>query len=157
MGELGVEQGPLRSTSVTYTDRMPESAQRPDPDVPEWLTELFYTGVGLAVIAVNRAQVARRSVEDQVRASELGPGLDVLDDLLGDPDRLARLLSILRDEVGRIDERVDGIEDRLGDLLERLEPDLPPVAAETVRALRHLAGEHAPTLRVLLGLGRSGE
>lgn len=136
---------------------MPESAQRPDPDVPEWLTELFYTGVGLAVIAVNRAQVARRSVEGQVRASELGPGLEVLDDLLSDPDRLTRIVSILRDEVSRIDERVDGIEDRLSDLVERLEPDLPPVAAETVRALRHLAGEHAPMLRVLFGLGRSGE
>jgi hypothetical protein len=136
---------------------MPESDERPDQDVPEWLTELFYTGVGLAVIAVNRAQVARRSVEDQVRASEFGPGLEAIDDLLSDPDRVTRIVSILRDEVGRIDERVDGIEDRLVELCERLEPDLPPVAAETVRALRHLAGEHAPTLRVLFGLGRSGE
>jgi hypothetical protein len=136
---------------------MPEPDPRPDPDVPEWLTELFYTGVGLAVIAVNRAQVARRSVEEQVRSSELGPGLEVIDELLADPDRIMRLVSVLRDEVGRIDERVDGIEDRLVELCERLEPDLPPVAAETMRALRHLAGEHAETLRVLLGLGRSGE
>lgn len=136
---------------------MPESDQRPDPDVPEWLTELFYTGVGLAVIAVNRAQVARRSVEGQIRASELGPGLEAIDELLGDPDRIMRVVSILRDEVGRIDERVDGIEDRLVELCERLEPDLPPIAAETVRALRHLAGEHAESLRVLFGLGRSGE
>lgn len=136
---------------------MPESDERTDPDVPEWLTELFYTGVGLAVIAVNRAQVARRSVEDQVRASELGPGLEAIDDLLGDPDRITRVVSILRDEVGRIDRRVDGIEDRLVELCERLEPELPPVAAETVRALRHVAGEHAGALRVLLGLGGSEE
>jgi hypothetical protein len=136
---------------------MPESDERTDPDVPEWLTELFYTGVGLAVIAVNRAQVARRSVEDQVRASELGPGLEAIDDLLGDPDRITRVVSILRDEVGRIDRRVDGIEDRLVELCERLEPELPPAAAETVRALRHVAGEHAAALRVLLGLGGSEE
>jgi hypothetical protein len=136
---------------------MPESEPRPDPDVPEWLTELFYTGVGLAVIAVNRAQVARRSVEEQVRTSELGPGLELVDELLGDPDRIMRLASLLREEVGRIDERVDGIEDRLVEVCERLEPELPPAAAETLRALRRVAGQHGGSLRVLLGLRRSGE
>lgn len=134
---------------------MPEADQRIDPDVPEWLTDLFYTGVGLAVIAVNRAQVARRSVEEQVRASELGPGIEIIDELLGDPDRMVRVLSTLRDEISRLDARVDGIEDRLTDLCDRLEPDLPPAAAETVRALRRLAGGHGPTLRALFGLGRS--
>ncbi len=131
---------------------MPDADQRLEPDVPEWLTELFYTGVGLAVIAVNRAQVARRSVEDQVRSSDLGPGIDALADLVDDPDRIARVLAIVRDEVGRIDERVDGIEDRLIDLCERLEPDLPPAAGEALRALRGVAGEHGETLRSLLGL-----
>ena len=131
---------------------MAETDQTDGAEVPEWVTELFYTGVGLAVIAVNRAQVARRSVESQVRSSDLGPGLDFVDSLLYDPDRLKRVVGTLREELSAIDERVDGIEDRLTDLVDRLEPDLPPVAGDLIRAARSVAGDNAAQVRALLGL-----
>lgn len=132
-------------------------AADPGPDpvtvITERLTDLAYTGVGLAVIAVNRFQVARRGMQDQLRDSDLDPTLASLFSALEDPDRVTALLRRLRAEVAQLDDRVGGLEGCVAGIADRLEPDLPPGLREIVPALRSIATDHADQIRAVLGLG----
>jgi hypothetical protein len=134
---------------------MAESSATNGADMTDRLADLLYTGVGLGIIALNRAQVARRSVGTQLRTDDrdgpLGP-LDALGDLLADPERARRLLVALREEIARLDDRLDGIEDHLSSIADRIEPDLPVAARELLGVVRSIAGDHAGQLRSVLGL-----
>lgn len=123
-----------------------------DPAV-EWLTDLLYTGVGLGILAVNKAQVARRDLQKQVEADELElPDLSFLRDLASDPERTRRIALRLRDEIQDLDERLDGIEHRIGSILAGIEPDLPEPLRDASRAFRTVATDHVAQLRAALGL-----
>lgn len=132
---------------------MSDDSDDPTNDASEWLTDLLYTGVGLGILAMNKAQVAKRDLKQQF--SEAGaqpPDLDAIQDILGDPEQTARILERLRSELQDVDDRLDGVEHRLFAALDSLEPDLPPAARELSRALRGLANEHASQIRSVLGL-----
>ena len=123
-----------------------------DPAV-EWLTDLLYTGVGLGILAVNKAQVARRDLQKQVEADELElPDLSFLRDLANDPERTRRIATRLRDELQDLDDRLDGIEHRIGSILAGIEPDLPEPLRDVSRAFRTVATDHVAQLRAALGL-----
>lgn len=123
-----------------------------DPAVA-WLTDLLYTGVGLGIMAVNKAQVARRDLQKQVEADELElPDLSFLRDLASDPDRTRRIAVRLRDELQDLDDRLDGIEHRIGSILDGIEPDLPEPLRDLSRAFRTVADDHVSQLRAALGL-----
>ena len=123
-----------------------------DPAV-EWLTDLLYTGVGLGILAVNKAQVARRDLQKQVEADELElPDLSFLRDLANDPERTRRIATRLRDELQDLDDRLDGIEHRIGSILAGIEPDLPEPLRDVSRAFRTVATDHVAQLRASLGL-----
>ena len=125
-------------------------------DAAEWLTELLYTGVGLGILAINRIQVARRSAEKHLHDKGVSlpsnPGLDAVTELVGDPDKLSRVLDKLKTELADLDSRLDGFDNRILDLLNHLEPELPDAARDLSAALRKLTSEHAGQLRSLLGL-----
>ena len=123
-----------------------------DPAVA-WLTDLLYTGVGLGILAVNKAQVARRDLQKQVDAEELElPDLSFLRELASDPDRTRRIAVRLRDELRDLDDRLDGIEHRIGSILDGIEPDLPEPLRDLLRAFRTVADDHVSQLRAALGL-----
>ena len=123
---------------AAYTDAVSENDDDLQPLVNR-LEDLFYTGVGLGVLAVNRAQVARRRVQTDANAGgrpDLAAPLTELRDLLGDPQRLRSLLGLVRDELQVIDDRLGGVEHRLTAVLDRLEPELPDALGELVGGLR---------------------
>ncbi len=121
-----------------------------------WVTDLLYTGVGLGVLAVNRFQVARRDLQKQVEAGELElPDISFLGDLgelADDPERATRIAAKLRDGLQDLDDRLDGVEHRIGAILADLEPDLPEPLRELSRAFRVVADDHLSQLRAALGL-----
>ncbi len=122
-------------------------------DPTEWLTEVLYTGVGLGILAINRIQVARRDFEKNHDGDlPMNPGLTAFQDLLSDPEKTKRVMERLHHELQDLDDRLDGFENRFGDVLDNLEPDLPETARELVVALRALAGDHASQIRSVLGL-----
>ena len=123
-----------------------------DPAVA-WVTDLLYTGVGLGILAVNKAQVARRDLQKQVEAEELElPDLSFLRELANDPERTRRIATRLRDEIQDLDDRLDGIENRIGSILASIEPALPEPLRDVSRAFRTVADEHLTQLRAALGL-----
>ena len=123
-----------------------------DPAVA-WVTDLLYTGVGLGILAINKAQVARRDLQKQVEAEELElPDLSFLRELANDPERTRRIATRLRDEIQDLDDRLDGIENRIGSILAGIEPDLPEPLREVSRAFRTVADDHVTQLRAALGL-----
>ncbi|MEM7285327.1 MAG: hypothetical protein AAF480_03165 [Actinomycetota bacterium] len=131
------------------------SDQRDEPTDPAvaWVTDLLYTGVGLGVLAVNRLQVARRDLQKQVDADELElPDLSVLRDFATDPESARRIAAKLRDELQDLDDRLDGIEHRIGSILAGIEPDLPEPLRDVSRAVRIVAEDHVAQLRAVLGL-----
>ena len=132
----------------------PENASQ-DPTVA-WLTDVLYTGVGLGVLAVNRFQVARRDLQQQIRAGEVDvPDLSFLGDigdLADDPERASRIAAKLRAGLADLDERLDGVEHRIGAILADVEPDLPEPLRELSRAFRVVADDHLSQLRAALGL-----
>ncbi|MFV2039425.1 MAG: hypothetical protein ACC660_04205 [Acidimicrobiales bacterium] len=146
---------------------MPETPEEPDDEVTEWLMDLLYTGVGLAVLGVNRLQVARRSAQKhfatpastgdepdtgtETRSLPTG-ALSAIAGLVSDPEQARSLLRRLRQELQDIDDRLGGIDNRLTDMLRDLEPDLPDGAREISAALRGLTYDHATQLRAVLGL-----
>ncbi len=118
-----------------------------------WLTEILYTGVGLGILAVNKAQVARRDFESALADGETElPALSDLQEFITDPARTERVVEKLRSELGELDKLVGGIEHRVSSLFDAIEPDLPPSAREAADSLRALAGEHAGQIRALLGI-----
>lgn len=138
----------------------PGSSSLSPEALTERLTDLVYTGVGLGVLAVNRAQVARRSAQKQ-RGSGTGgsrpstprvPSVSELTGLLTDPEASRLALSRIRDELQRVDDHVMGLEDRLDAVLDRTGHDLPEPTRTLVRALRTLADEQATQVRAVLGL-----
>lgn len=123
-----------------------------DPAVA-WVTDLLYTGVGLGILALNKAQVARRDLQKQVEAEELElPDLSFLRELANDPERTQRIAVRLRDEIKDLDDRLDGIEHRIGSILASIEPDLPEPLRDLSRAFRTVADDHVTQLRAALGL-----
>lgn len=123
-----------------------------DPAVA-WLTDLLYTGVGLGIMAVNKAQVARRDLQKQAEAEGLDlPDLTFLRELASDPERTRRIATRLRDELQDLDDRLDGIEHRIGSILAGLEPDLPDPLRDLSRAFRSIAVDHVAQVRAALGL-----
>lgn len=119
------------------------------------LLDLLYTGVGLGVLAVNKAQAARRNAMGAggpLEGSALAAGIEDFQKLMADPDTLAAVVHWIQVEVRNLDERFDGVEDRIDEALGRLEPDLPEGAQQIVKGLRSLASEHAGQVRSLLGL-----
>ena len=136
-----------------YSNEVPEDSDDPIQDAAEWLTNLLYTGVGLGILAMNKAQVAKRDLEQHFsEAGAQAPDLAAIQDILGDPERTARVLERLRVELQDVDDRLDGVEHRFSAALDSLEPDLPPAARDLSQALRGLVNEHASQLRSALGL-----
>ena len=164
--------------SLTYSDGVPErseeSASVDQEELTAWLTDALYTGVGLGVLAINRLQVARRAAEQKLTPSSNsaaesaagstgssdspGPanpaaaGLTALSEMLADPDRASAVLHRVRDELQDLDDRLDGVENRLTEFLDGIEPELPPGARELAAALRSVASDHATQVRAVLGL-----
>ena len=128
----------------------------PDPaassPIPDKLTDLLYTGVGLGVLAVNKVQVARRDAEKRRKAGNGSDPLSRVQRAMAHPDAAATVLRRLHTELRDADERMGGIENRITALLDRIEPDLPPPAQELVSALRDLAADNSAQVRAVLGL-----
>jgi hypothetical protein len=119
------------------------------------LRDLLYTGVGLGVLAVNRAQAARRSATapgGALAGTPLADALDRLDSVVGDPAMRDTLLRWLADEVRAVDARLGGMEHHLDAALERLQPQLGDNAAEIVTQVRTALTESAGAVRDALGL-----
>lgn len=148
-----------------YSEVVSDPTDAPPPDPAEWLTDLLYTGVGLGILAINRAQAARRDLEAAVASSdEPNPTAEVLrslldnpavtgmQELLSDPERTRNLADRLRTEMQDLDDRLDGFENRLAAMLDNIETELPPGAQDATKALRALATEHAAQMRAILGL-----
>ena len=143
-----------RSTGATPTlSAVPDHDDEAIDPAVTWITDLLYTGVGLAVLAVNKAQVARRDLQRQVEEEQLElPDLTVLRDLAADPERARRLAMRLRDEFQDLDDRLDGVENRIASIVSGLEPDLPEPLRDVARAVRTVAEDHVSQLRAALGL-----
>ncbi len=132
---------------------MSEADDESPTDPTEWLTDILYTGVGLGILAINRIQVARRDLEKrQDRPDGANPGLAAIQDLLADPDKAKRVVDRLHHELQDLDDRLDGFENRLSQILDGIEPDLPDTARTLTVALRTLAADHAAQVRAVLGL-----
>lgn len=138
-------------------------------DITERLANLAYTGVGLGVLAVNRAQVALRKAErDLAEGANTAAATSATDDkdsggaatdaastlqaLVTDPGTAIVLLTWLRNELQGLDNRLGGIENQIGDALDRLEPQLPEAVRPVVAGLRDAASDHAVQFRAVLGL-----
>lgn len=134
-------------TAVTSKDDVPNEAA-------ERILDLLYTGVGLGVLAVNKAQVARRNATAEggiLEGSSFAASMDELERVVNDPDTVGAVLEWLRQEAQNLDDRLDGIEDRIDEALGRLEPELPDTARQFVSGLRSLAAEQAAQIRASLG------
>jgi hypothetical protein len=125
------------------------------PSIADRVEDVLYTVVGLGVLAVNRAQVARRRLQAEWADTDLGDlaaPFSMVTDVLGDPEKVRSILDAARDELQSIDDRLDGVEHRVSAILDRIEPELPPPLAELTSALRNLANDNADRARSLLGL-----
>ena len=89
-----------------------------------------------------------------LHGTKLGDSLGEIEQILGDPETLGTVLEWVRNEAQALDERVGGVEERIGEALDRLEPQLSPGAQELVRAMRSVASEHSGQMRAILGLER---
>ncbi len=125
-------------------------------DPAELLADLLYTAVGLAILAVNRLQLARRGLQCQLGdggvAGAATPGLGAVEELFADPERASRLISTVQREIRDLDDRLGGVEQRVAGVLDTIEPDLPESLQGLSKAVRDLATEHGHHIRTLLGL-----
>ena len=109
--------------------------------------------MGVLVVAAAHHEVldAWLPVPEDAEELEL-PDLSFQRELASDPDRTRRIAVRLRDELRDLDDRLDGIEHRIGSILDGIEPDLPEPLRDLSRAFRTVADDHVSQLRAALGL-----
>jgi hypothetical protein len=133
-----------------------------------WLVDsaldALYTSVGLAVLGVNRVQVARRDLAARSARGEAPAPGDLVTRLLaagqqlrGDPQAVREAASRLGQELQAIEELVEEVGRRLGAILDQVEPDLPDGVREVVGAARQAAADLGAHYRAVLGLGTPGD
>jgi ABC-type transporter Mla subunit MlaD len=123
--------------------------------------DALYTSVGLAVLGVNRVQVARRDLAKRSGASttDLLNGSDLTNRLVSaaqqlraDPQALRDTLSRFGQELQAIDDLIDEVGRRVGQIVDRVEPDLPDGVREVVAVTREAVGDLSAHYRAVLGL-----
>ncbi|MEY2432688.1 MAG: hypothetical protein QOC92_2413 [Acidimicrobiaceae bacterium] len=119
--------------------RSPKSAVE---DLTKLAKDAFYVSVGLAVIALQKAQVQRQELRKQVSGQ------------VGDAKtQLQSLTKVFDDRVKAVEERLEGVETRFESLLDQLEERLPEQAREVAQQARTAAKEARTQVRGLVGRG----
>jgi len=117
---------------------MPEVRTPTPEDLTKLLKDAVYVTIGLGVIAVQKAQVRRQELSQQVSSQ--------VDDA---KSQLQSLTKIFEDRAKVVEERLEGVEARFDTLLDQLEEQLPEQAREIVKQARTAAKEARSQVRGL--------
>lgn len=126
-------------------------------DIGKVLQEALYIGVGLGVIAFQKAQVQRVELTKQLKA-QLGDAREQVekigsssDDLASDARRqVDKLTDSFEGRVKLVEERLEAIESQIEGLLDQIEDKLPEQARALVRSARETAKEARSQVRSLV-------
>jgi len=126
-------------------------------DLTKTIKDVLYVGVGLGVIAFQRAQVQRVDLTKQIKA-QFGEARDQVEKMGGGSDDLRaearrqveRLADGFDDRVQLVEERLDTIESQFDGLLDQIEEKLPEQARELVKQARDTAKEARSQVRALV-------
>lgn len=105
----------------------------PLDDVQKAVRETFYVGVGLGVIAFQKAQVQRNELRKQLEGT-----VDTAQQGLGE-------------SVKTVEERLEAVEHRIDEVLDDVEEKLPPQARVVLSQARSVAKDARQQLRALVG------
>jgi len=117
---------------------MPEVRTPAAEDLTQLLKDALYVTIGLGVIAVQKAQVRRQELSQQVSSQ--------VDDAR---TQLQTLTKRFDERVKLVEERLEGVEDRFDALLDQLEEHLPEQARELAQQARTAAKEARSQVRGL--------
>ena len=117
---------------------MPEVRPPAVQDLTKLLKDAVYVSIGLGVIAVQKAQVRRQELSQQVSSQ--------VDDAKSQLQSLSKLFD---DRVKLVEERLEGVEARFDALLDQLEGQLPDQARDIVKQARSAAKEARSQVRGL--------
>lgn len=115
-------------------------------DLSKAIKDALYVGVGLGVIAFQKAQVQRVDLTKQVKG-QVGSS----DELLTEARRqVEKLTDRFEDRVQVVEERIESIEAQFDGLLDQIEDKLPEQARELVKQARDTAKEARSQVRSLV-------
>jgi ElaB/YqjD/DUF883 family membrane-anchored ribosome-binding protein len=107
-------------------------------DLTKLAKDVLYVTVGLGVIAVQKVQVRRREVREQ----------------LGDPKaQFKSITKLFEERVKVVEERLEGVDRRFEALLDQFEERLPEQARGVAQQARTAAKEARTQARSLVGRG----
>ncbi len=102
--------------------------------------DALYVGVGLTVIAFQKAQVQRQELQKRLQTQ------------MGDAKSpVAGLSKLVEERIKLVEERMSGVETRVESLLDQLEGRLPAQAQDVARQARSAAKEARTQVRELVG------
>ncbi len=120
-------------------------------DVTNAVKDAAYVAIGFGVLAVQRAQVQRRELTEQLH-EQVSEARDNLDKVTADTSaQWEKLSGTVEDRVKLLEERIADLEDRLDSILDDVEAKLPEQAADLVKQARVAAKDAREQVRSLVG------
>lgn len=126
---------PAKSNPASLSDNATQLANQ----IADNVKDVVYVGVGLGVIAFQRAQVRRQELQKLLR----GQATDA-------KDQFGSVSAFVEDRVKVVEERLTEVENRVEDLLDDLEKRLPEQAADLVKQARATAKDARGQLQSLV-------
>ena len=108
-------------------------------DITTVAKDALYVGVGLGVIAFQKAQVRRQDLKKTLN----GQASDA-------KDQIDTLSTFVEDRIKVVEERLSEVEDRLAQILDQVELKLPEQAADLVKQARVVAKDARGQLNQLV-------
>ena len=127
-------------------------------DVSKIVKDAAYVAIGFGVLAVQKAQVQRREITEQLQAqvidqarTQLTEARENLEKITSDTTaQWEKLSGTVDDRVKLVEERLSDLEDRIDQVLDQVQSKLPEAAAELVSQARDAAKDARQQVRSLV-------
>ena len=119
-------------------------------EVTKVIKDAAYIAIGFGVLTVQKAQVQRRGLEQQLR-TQASDAKGQLDKVTGDAtDQWEKLACTVEDRIKLIEERIADLEERIDAVLDDVEAKLPEQAADLVKQARTVAKDARGQVRSIV-------
>lgn len=127
-------------------------------DLNKIVKDAAYVAIGFGVIAVQKAQVQRREITEQLQTqvidqarAQLTEARENLEKVTSDTTaQWEKLSGTVEDRVKLVEERLSDLEDRIEQALDQVQAKLPEAAAELVSQARDAAKDAREQVRTLV-------
>lgn len=127
-------------------------------DVNKIVKDAAYVAIGFGVLAVQKAQVQRRELTEQLQTQVIDQARAQLNDARENLEKVTqdttsqweKLSGTVEDRVKLVEERLSDLEDRIDQVLDQVQAKLPESAAELVSQARDAAKDARAQVRTLV-------